>query len=120
MLFFSTKKLFQIAKLIWCTFQRLPTFEIPRRWTAGMAAQQRKEVLKVMAWFVINDDDNPGVPASYSPAPTPIPECGGEQQVCRINASASGASPVITTALLIEMVQALNTHTETPNVKLKG
>jgi len=70
-----------------------------------------------MAWFNLNNPNAPGTPSSYSPVGSP--SCSGDQQICAINATASGSQPVITDALRNEMLTALNTHSSTSNVQLK-
>ena len=73
-----------------------------------------------MAWFILNDPNFPADSSQYSPAATPLRKCGGDQDICRINAADDGTGhPVLNTTVLGEMVTALNTRTESANIKLK-
>lgn len=70
-----------------------------------------------MATFQLNNPSNPGDPASYSLG---TPPCLGNNQICTIEAPNAGGVPTISNALRNEMLQALNTKTNTTNVKLKA
>lgn len=73
-----------------------------------------------MSWFILTNQNFPADPSHYSPAPTPLPSCGGTQQICRIDAVDNGGEPLIDEALLRDMVTALNTGTENAKVKLQN
>ena len=71
-----------------------------------------------MAWYSLTGS-NPANPNDYT-FQSSQPSCPGAEQICAILATASGANkPVITQALLEEMVAALHNGAATANVKLK-
>lgn len=69
-----------------------------------------------MATFQLNVPNNPGLPASYSLG---TPSCSGNNQICSIEADDNGGKPIITDDLRNEMLEALNTRSNTLNVSLK-
>lgn len=72
-----------------------------------------------MAQFQLNNQSAPANPASYSLA-SGTPSCTGDQNICTIEAANDGSGrPVLNSAILGEMVTALNTHSNTANVSLK-
>lgn len=71
-----------------------------------------------MAWYSLTGP-NPTNPNDYT-FQSSQPSCPGSEEICAIQANASGANkPVITQALLEEMVDALHNGAATANVKLK-
>ncbi|MEN5378763.1 hypothetical protein [Sphingobacterium kitahiroshimense] len=73
-----------------------------------------------MALFQITDPDHPADPASYSLITGTPPSCTGNEQICTINATNDSGQPVLDTSILSEMVTALNTGVNQPNVNLKA
>jgi hypothetical protein len=75
-----------------------------------------------MALFQLNNQSLPSNSASYSPAPTSPPlTCSGNARICTIDANDDGTGhPELDENILSEMVTALNTRTNTSNVKLKS
>ncbi|MGJ1291265.1 hypothetical protein [Sphingobacterium multivorum] len=73
-----------------------------------------------MALFQLNNQSAPADESSYSLA-SGTPSCVGDRRICTITANDNGAGqPEIDENLLSEMVTALNTHSNTTNVKLKA
>ncbi|WP_447767938.1 hypothetical protein [Sphingobacterium faecium] len=70
-----------------------------------------------MATFQLNDPSNPGLPASYSLG---SPGCSGNNQICTIDAVNNSGQPEITEDLKDEMLEALNTRSNTSHVTLKA
>lgn len=75
-------------------------------------------------WYVRTSGANPTVSGSYPtpPSPTP-PSCPGSGKICAINAEAQDGQngpPIIEEALLAEMVIALNSGADQPNVLLRN
>ncbi|MDQ1150858.1 hypothetical protein QE382_002842 [Sphingobacterium zeae] len=70
-----------------------------------------------MALFQLNDPSDPGNPDSYSAG---SPGCSGNNQICTIDAPNVGGKPDITEDLRNEMLEALNTRTNTSHVTLKS
>ncbi|SEO05086.1 hypothetical protein SAMN05216436_1309 [bacterium A37T11] len=80
---------------------------------------KKKGGIKVMAWFQLDVPSAPADPSSYSVNSSP--SCSGNSQICAVQTTASGSGdPNLTDALKNEMLQALNTHTSTTNVRLKS
>ncbi len=74
-----------------------------------------------MATFQLDIQSAPTSPASYSLVTGTPPDCSGDQRICTITASDNGSGkPVIDAAVLINMVNALNSHSNTGGVNLKA
>lgn len=72
------------------------------------------------SWFNNTDPFNPISPLSYTKIPGLPNCCVGTAMVCAIYAQVdTNNKPIITTALSNEITTALNTRTNTTNVKLR-
>ncbi|MCY4778560.1 hypothetical protein ORI89_02780 [Sphingobacterium sp. UT-1RO-CII-1] len=71
-----------------------------------------------MAWFELTGS-SPIAPSNYTLRTSP-PSCGGQDQICAIQANADTSSkPQLTEALKDEMITALHDGVESTNVKLR-
>ena len=78
-----------------------------------------------MPWYSYSPADafphNPGYLPSYTNIGSNPPTCSTPiEHLCGIQANDSGGKPIITTALALEIGQALNNGVETTNVKLRN
>lgn len=71
-----------------------------------------------MAWFSLTGS-NPTLPNDYTFSPT-VPSCGGQDQICAVQAVDNSGIPELTEALKDEMILALHNGIESTNVKLRG
>lgn len=72
-----------------------------------------------MAWFELTGS-SPIAPNDYTLRTSP-PSCGGQDQICSVQASNNGSDkPVLSAALKDEMITALHFGTESTNVKLRN
>lgn len=74
-----------------------------------------------MALFQLDIQSAPTSPASYSLVTGTPPSCSGNQRICTITATDNGSGkPIIDAAVLTNMVNALNSHSNTGGVNLKA
>lgn len=73
-----------------------------------------------MATFQLNNQSAPTSPASYSLVTGTPPSCSGDQRICTITANDNGSGqPLIDAGVLTNMVNALNSHSNTGGINLK-
>ncbi|ERJ57342.1 hypothetical protein [Sphingobacterium paucimobilis] len=70
-----------------------------------------------MAWFELTGS-SPIAPSNYTFRNSP-PTCGGQDQICAVQANNVGGQPDLTPALKDEMITALHDGVESTNVKLR-
>lgn len=75
----------------------------------------------IMPLFELTDDLQPANPAKYNLVTGTPPSCIGNQKICTIDAADDGSGkPDLDTAILSEMVTALQTNSNQPHVNLKA
>lgn len=71
-----------------------------------------------MPWFMLPPGLSASNPANYMLIGAQ-PTCPGANKICAINAAlGTGGKPIISNSLQNEMIDALNMHTNYPNVML--
>ena len=72
-----------------------------------------------MPWFILPSGSTATNPVNYIPVGV-MPLCSGTNRVCAIDAAMSGGYPIFSNGLKDEIINALNSRTNSPTVLLKS